>query len=130
LVLARVNAVTLLPIDRAKEIALPADLRRTADRLRAGARATLGTAILIGVIVVGSRNLQSFDPALVIYTFATIFATWGVAYHYYVWLQKPPTQIYWRRGWQLVRQRGVLRSLGLLLPAMWTHIAAQTFIRR
>lgn len=43
-------------------------------------------------IVVGSRKLQNFDPALVIYTFATIFATWGVVYHYNVWLQKPPTR--------------------------------------
>ena len=54
-----------------------ADLRRTADRLRAGAWATLWTALLVAAIVVGSRNLQNFDPALVIYTFAVIFATLG-----------------------------------------------------
>src|SRR5262249_26981959 len=59
-------------------LALPADLRQTADRLRAGAWATLWTALLIAVIFVGSRNLQNFDPALVIYTFAVVFATWGV----------------------------------------------------
>ena len=41
-----------------------------------------GPALLVAAIVVGSRNLQNFDPALVIYTFAMIFATWGVAYHY------------------------------------------------
>ncbi len=40
------------------------------------------------MIVVGSRNLQTFDAALVIYTFAVIFATWGVLYHYNVWLDK------------------------------------------
>ena len=40
--------------------------------------------------MVGSRNLQNFDPALVIYTFAVVFATWGVVYHYNVWLEKPP----------------------------------------
>src|SRR6185295_83084 len=129
LVLARVNAVTLLPIDRAKEIALPADLRRTADRLRAGARATLGTAILIGVIVVGSRNLQAFDPALVIYTFAVVFATWGVLYHYNVWLDKPPTRLYWRRGWELVRREGVWRTLPRLLGITGRQIVAQPFIR-
>jgi len=28
----------------------------------------------------------------VIYTFAIIFATWGVVYHYRVWLDKPPTR--------------------------------------
>jgi hypothetical protein len=105
-------------------------LARAAEQARAGAWATLWTGLLAAAIVVGSRNLQNFDPALVVYTFATIFATWGVAYHYYVWIQKPPTQMYWRRGWQLVRQQGVLRSLGRLLPVAWTHIAAQTFIRR
>src|SRR5213076_902719 len=50
---------------------------RTADRIRAGVTATLFTGLLVAAIVVGSRNLQNFDPALVIYTFATIFATWA-----------------------------------------------------
>jgi NNP family nitrate/nitrite transporter-like MFS transporter len=109
---------------------LPTELSRAAEGVRAGAWATFWTALLVAAIVVGSRNLHNFDPALVVYTFATIFATWGVVYHYYVWLQKPPTQIYWRRGWQLVRRQGVLRSLGRLLPVAWTHIAAQTFIRQ
>lgn len=50
-------------------------------------------------------------------------------YHYAVWIQKPPTKIYWRRGWQLVREQGALRSLGRLIPLAWTNLAAQTFIR-
>src|SRR5690242_11242684 len=81
-------------------------MARTADRVRAGVTATLVTAILVAAIIVGSRNLQNFDPALVIYTFATIFATWGVVYHYRVWLDKPPTRVYWERGWQLFRRGG------------------------
>jgi len=46
----------------------PATLPRSRafDQLRAGARATLWTAILVAAIVVGSRNLENFDPALVI----------------------------------------------------------------
>jgi MFS transporter, NNP family, nitrate/nitrite transporter len=130
LLLAGINRRVFLSRQEALELALPPELARAADRVRAGAWATLWTALLVAAIVVGSRNLQNFDPALVVYTFATIFATWGVAYHYYVWLQKPPTRIYWRRGWQLVRERGVLRSLGRLLPAAWTHLGAQTFIHR
>jgi NNP family nitrate/nitrite transporter-like MFS transporter len=129
LVLARVNAVTLLPFDRAKEITLPPEMRRTADRLRAGARATLGTAILIGLIVVGSRNLQTFDPALVIYTFAVIFATWGVIYHYSVWLDKPPTRVYWERGWELFRAEGLLKAVPRLAALTGRQIVAQPFIR-
>ena len=92
------------PRQQALDIALPADLRRTADRSRAGAWATLWTALLVAAIVVGSRNLQNFDPALVIYTFAVVFATWGVVYHYNVWLEKPPTRLYWDRGWELYRR--------------------------
>ena len=114
----------------ALELALPPELTRTADRLRAGAWATFWTALLAAAIVVGSRKLQNFDPALVVYTFAVVFATWGVAYHYWVWLQKPPTRIYWRRGWQLARRLGPARSLRRLLPVAWTHLAAQSFIRQ
>ncbi len=88
------------------------------------------TGLLVAAIVVGSRNLQNFDPALVIYTFATIFATFGVTYHYMVWLQKPPTQRFWRRGWQLFRERGILRSLLSIGRYSGTHLAGQTFIRR
>ena len=80
--------------------------------------------------MVGSRNLQYFDPALVIYTFATIFATWGVVYHYRVWLDKPPTRVYWERGWQFFREAGVFRGLVGLVRTATTHLAAQTFIRR
>jgi MFS family permease len=130
LLLAWINRRIFLARQETAEVALPPELARAAEQARAGAWATFWTGLLAAAIVVGSRNLQNFDPALVVYTFATIFATWGVAYHYSVWIQKPPTQMYWRRGWQLVRQQGVLRSLGRLLPVAWTHIAAQTFIRQ
>ena len=122
------NHRVFVPRQRDLDIALPAHLRRTADRLRAGAWATLWTAVLVAAIVVGSRNLQNFDPALVIYTFAVIFATWGVVYHYNVWLEKPPTRVYWDRGWELARRRGAVRSLIRLVPLAVTHLAAQRFI--
>lgn len=125
-----VNRRVFVPRQQTLELALPPELARAADRLRAGAWATFWTAVLVAAIVVGSRNLQNFDPALVTYTFATVFATWGVVYHYWVWIQKPPTRIYWRRGWQLAWRRGPLRSLARLLPVAWTHLGAQTFIRR
>ncbi len=129
LVLARVNASVFLSAEEAAELRVPAELRRTADRLRAGAWATLWTGLLVAAIVVGSRNLQNFDAALVVYTFAVVFATWGVAYHYAVWLQKPPTRLYWERGWQLVRERGLAWTLPRLAALSATHLAGQTFIR-
>jgi NNP family nitrate/nitrite transporter-like MFS transporter len=130
LALSVVNRRVFVARQEKLEILLPPELRRPVERLRAGALATLSTGLLVAAIVVGSRNLANFDAALVIYTFAVIFAWWGATYHYCVWLSKPPTRLYWRRGWRLVRERGVLRSLGRLSGLAVTHIFGQTFIRR
>ena len=66
-----------------------------------------------------------------IYTFAVIFATWGVVYHYAVWLQKPPTRVYWRpRLASSCAQRGVAAQPAARRcdsPARTS--SAQTFIR-
>ena len=129
-VLWRTNAAIFLTRQQTAELTLPASLTRTADRIRAGVAAAVFTGLLVAAIVVGSRNLQNFDPALVIYTFATIFATWGVVYHYRVWLDKPPTRVYWERGWQLFREAGVFRGAARLVRFATTQLAAQTFIRR
>ena len=126
----RANGMVFLPKQQALELTLPVSLTRTADRLRAGVTATLLTGLLVAAIVVGSRNLQNFDPALVIYTFAIIFATWGIVYHYRVWLDKPPTRVYWERGWQLFGREGILRGVARLVRVSATHLAAQTFIRK
>ena len=61
---------------------------------RASVWATVFTAILGVSIVIGSRNLAHFDAALVGYTFATLFATFGITYRYSMWLQRPPTRMY------------------------------------
>jgi hypothetical protein len=129
-VLWRMNAAVFLSRQETAELTLPASFTRTADRIRAGVTATFFTGLLVAAITVGSRKLQNFDPALVIYTFATIFATWGVVYHYRVWLDKPPTRVYWKRGWQLFREAGIFKGTVRLLKNASTHLAAQTFIRR
>ncbi|MEA2695488.1 MAG: transporter, family, nitrate/nitrite transporter [Acidobacteriota bacterium] len=130
--LAWTNRRVFLARQERHERSLPSELARPADtdRLRAGLWATFWTGLLAAAIVVGSRNLENFDPALVVYTFAIVFATWGIAYHYNVWLRKPPTRLFWRRGWQLFRERGIGRSLAQLLPLAWSHLGAQTFIRQ
>ena len=69
------------------------------ERFIALAWGVLFTAILALLIVVGSRNLQHFDAALVGYTFAVLFATFAIVYRYAMWLQRPPTRKYWVRGW-------------------------------
>ena len=71
------------------------------ERTKASLWGAVAAGVLGLLIVIGSRNLQHFDAALVGYTFATLFATFGIAYRYAMWLQRPPTRIYWRRGWQV-----------------------------
>jgi nitrate reductase gamma subunit len=61
----------------------------------------MGTTLILGLLIlVGSRNLAHFDAALVAYTAAVLFATFGLTYRYAMWLQRPPTAVYWKRGWQ------------------------------
>jgi MFS transporter, NNP family, nitrate/nitrite transporter len=124
------NLKVFLPRQEADELTLSPEAASASGRLRAGAWATMWTGILVAAIVVGSRNLQNFDAALVIYTFACIFSWWGVTYHYYVWLQKPPTKIFWRRGWEMFRKEGILRSTIRAFALSGRNIAWQTFIYR
>jgi hypothetical protein len=72
---------------------------------KAAACGALSVIILAALIVTGSRNLSHFDAALVGYTFAVLFATFGIAYRYAMWLQRPPTSMHWKRGWQVFFQR-------------------------
>jgi hypothetical protein len=74
--------------------------------LKAGLLATGLTLIVAVLIIFGSRNLAHFDAALVGYTFAVLFATFGITYRYSMWLQRPPTALFWRRGWETFFKRG------------------------
>lgn len=60
--------------------------------------ATVMSVLLILLVFLGSRNLQNFDAALITYLFGTIFAFFGIVYRYTVWLQRPPTWVYFKRG--------------------------------
>jgi NNP family nitrate/nitrite transporter-like MFS transporter len=124
------NARVLLSRQRAAERAHPLISSRWAEQLRAGAWASMATALLVAAIVVGSRNLENFDPALVIYTFAVVFATWGIVYHYVIWLNKPPTRRFFERSFDLLRSEGLVKSARVLSAAFATHIVGQTFILR
>lgn len=89
----------------------------------------LVTLLLGGLIIIGSRNLSHFDAALVAYTFAILFATFGLTYRYSMWLQRPPTAMYWRRGWQVFFKRGYrLLNLGHWFKWVVDDIALNRFI--
>jgi hypothetical protein len=97
-----------------------------------GLRAGLGTmALVAGGIVAGSRGLRDYDLALLPYTFGVLFASFTVAYRYAVWLQRPATAVYWKRGWQLVFRRGdTARNLLFLASSVYDSLFAQKFIKR
>ena len=48
------------------------------EAILAAASATIATAMLVVLIVVGSRRLSHFDAALIGYTFASLFAAFGL----------------------------------------------------
>jgi hypothetical protein len=92
---------------------------------------TIATAILAALIVVGSRRLSHIDAALVGYTFATLFAAFGIAYRYAIWLQRPPTWLYWKRGWQLfLNPRYLARNLAVWVGRLWNAFVLNRFIWR
>ena len=107
------------------------DRRRGLAKTRAALWSAVFTVALASAIVVGSRRLAHFDAALVGYTFATLFAGFGVSYRYAMWLQRPPTQMYWRRGWQVFfRPRFLLTNLLELARHVSSDFIANRFIWR
>ena len=89
------------------------------------------TAVLAVLIVVGSRRLSHFDAALVGYTFASLFAVFGIAYRYSMWLQRPPTALYWKRGWQtFLSPKQLPRNLVVFLKRFFGAFAVNNFIWR
>ncbi len=99
--------------------------------VRASLWATVFTAVLAGAIVLGSRNLAHFDAALVGYTFATLFATFGITYRYSMWLGRPPTRMYWRQGWRaFLSPRRLVRNVVRLLRRLVDEVALNRFIFR
>ncbi len=92
------------------------------------------TAILVTIslaisIWVGSRNLRHFDSALVGYTFATLFSAFAISYRYTMWLQRPPTAMYWKRGWELMfSPKYFFSNIKFIIGRVITVIGGNSFI--
>lgn len=97
--------------------------------LRAALAAAVATLLLVASILAGSRNLENFDPALIAYLFGCIFACFGVVYRYSVWLQRPPTWLYFSRGWQLFFKGRTAAYGWELVKHFLTQFVGQQFIR-
>jgi hypothetical protein len=105
-------------------------MHRQLDR-QAVAYGLAAALLLVAGIYFGSGRMAYYDAALIIYTSASVFAAFAIVYRYSVWLQKPPTRMYWRRGWQLfLRPKDLLANIRMLFGLLWNDLVAQTFIAR
>jgi NNP family nitrate/nitrite transporter-like MFS transporter len=87
------------------------------------------SAILTALVIVGSRNLEHFDPALFGYTIASIVAFGAIVFRYAIWLQRPATRRYFRRGLQLYFQERRLGTNTLqAVTTLATNLVEQRFI--
>jgi hypothetical protein len=114
-------------------------LSRTQPRTRAKSSDAPG-AILWGLLVavltvvgiyLGSRGFKDFDAALVPYAGASVVSFFGLAYRFALWQKRPPTRMYWRRGWQLfLSPRRLPRNLWRLGSLLRDNFLAQKFIEK
>lgn len=97
--------------------------------MRATLIGTLVALVLMAGIYIGSRGLKDFDTALVPYAAASVFAAFGIGHRYSMWLRRPPTRLYWRRGFQLFfAPRRLPGNLLRLVRLAWDNLLAQKFI--
>jgi nitrate reductase gamma subunit len=89
----------------------------------------VGVAVLAALTFLGSGQLTWFDAALIGYLFGLFFATFGIVYRYSVWLERPPTAMLNRRGWEAFRVSR-LHNAAALPGLVGSHLLAQGFIRR
>src|SRR2546425_269247 len=91
--------------------------------------ALAASAGLTVLIILGSRNLEHYDAALFGYTVASVVAFGAIVFRYAIWLQRPATRVYWRRGWNLYLQRKKFwENTASAAKTLATNMVAQQFI--
>ena len=111
--------------------------------LIAGVVLTVATA---AAIAIGSIWMRHFDPALSGYALGALMSAFAVGYRFAVWAQRPPSRMYFRRGFELFFRRAgavpdtaknaakivvpVPHGAGTLGFAVAKNFLAQDFIRR
>jgi hypothetical protein len=93
-----------------------------------GLAASLGLSLLV---ILGSRNLEHYDAALFGYTVASIVAFGAIVFRYALWLERPATRVYWRRGWQLfLNRRKLAANTASAARTFANNLIEQRFIAR
>ncbi len=89
----------------------------------------IASAALTALVIIGSRNLEHFDSALFGYTIASIVAFGAIFFRYAIWLQRPATRTYFRRGLQLFFQRKKFAAnTASAATTVATNLVGQKFI--
>jgi hypothetical protein len=102
-----------------------------ADIARATGWGLFIASLVLAGIYFGSRRLRDFDAALVPYAGASVFSAFGLGYRYSMWLTKPPTRLFWQRGWRLFfAPSRVVQNLSRLAALFAVNIVAQRFIEK
>jgi hypothetical protein len=118
-----------LNLDMPPQIAPRRDQGFRGRRYAPGVLAAASVAVLILLIYVGSRGFRDFDPALIGYAVATVFALAAIVYRYTVWIVRPPTWRYFKAGWVNFFSLKNFRYYTALIPrAWWRDIFGQTFL--
>lgn len=91
--------------------------------------AVCASAFLTLMVIVGSRFLLHYDSALFGYTIASVVAFGAIVFRYALWLQRPATRAYWKRGWQLYLQREKFaKNTADAAKSIATNLVGQKFI--
>ena len=60
-----------------------------------------------------------------------MFSAFGLGYRYAMWLRRPPTRLYWFRGWQIfLNPKRLPANLARLVRLFWNNVVLQRFIER
>lgn len=86
------------------------------------------TSLALIMVHVGSRNLENFDAALIAYLFGTLFSIFGIVYRYIVWIQRPPTKLYFKRSFRILFSKEFFYYFIYILKDFFKNIVLQKFI--
>lgn len=93
--------------------------------------ASLASLGVLAAVYFGSGRFSRFDTPLAAYAAATVFAAFAMFYRYSMWLQRPPTWLYFKASWRLfLRPKSLAANVVKLVGLLFNNIVAQTFIER
>ncbi|HZU52602.1 MAG TPA: hypothetical protein VFF77_01800, partial [Holophagaceae bacterium] len=82
------------------------------------------------LVALGSRGGRWLDPALLGYLLATLFASFGIAYRYWDWVDRPPTWMFFRHSLKTLLSPKGFKAFAKMGTAAADQIVLQRFIRK